>query len=104
MWFGNHYLVKIIIEDRVKDALRRAEQARLIREAMGPRESRRWRWPVTIILKSLPSIFTGRRVAEPRRGSLETAPNPTRKTCLDSGPGFAVANMDSVVGSESSTC
>ena len=83
MWL-NHYEAERIMEERVKDALRKAEQARLIRAAKGPRKSRRGRWPVMLILKSLLAIFTDRRVDEPRRRSPSTAPRPTRKRCSGS--------------------
>jgi hypothetical protein len=80
MWF-NHYEAELIIKERVKDALREAEQTRLIRLAEGRSKSRRWRWPVTVTLKGLLAIFTDRRFAEPRRLSLSVTPSPTCKGC-----------------------
>ena len=53
----NPYLAQQLREERVKDALRNAEQARLIRAAEGPRKSQGWRLPVTLILKSLLALF-----------------------------------------------
>jgi len=37
----NPYLALRVAEERIKDAMREAEQARLIRAAKGPRKSRR---------------------------------------------------------------
>jgi len=40
-------------EERVKDALRKAEQARLMRAAKGPRKMRERHLPVALTLSSL---------------------------------------------------
>jgi hypothetical protein len=53
----NPYLTQQLREERVKDALRNAEQARLIRVARGPRKSRGWRLPVALILSSLLALL-----------------------------------------------
>jgi hypothetical protein len=53
----NSYQAQRLAEERVKDALREAEQARLIQAAKGPRKVRRWRLPVALILNSLLALF-----------------------------------------------
>ena len=45
MWF-NPFLAQRLGEERMKDAQREAEQARLIRVAKGPRKVREWPLPV----------------------------------------------------------
>jgi hypothetical protein len=53
----NSYRAQRLAEERVKDALREAEQARLIQAAKGPRESGGWRRPVASALSSLLALF-----------------------------------------------
>ena len=53
----NPYLPQRLAEERVKDALREAEQARLIQAAKGPKTLRGWRLPVALILSSLLALF-----------------------------------------------
>jgi len=61
MEFINPYLVQRLAEERVKDALREAEQARLIRAAKGPRKVRKeWFNVVWMILSGLASSVAGR--------------------------------------------
>ena len=61
MEFINPYLVQRLAEERVKDALREAEQARLIRAAQGPRKARKeWFNVVGTILSGLASSVVGR--------------------------------------------
>ena len=66
----NHHEAEQMMKARAKDALREAEQARLIRASEGPRESRRWWRPIALILTSLLPIsipiLKGRRTNEPR--------------------------------------
>ena len=74
----NHYEAEQMMKAHAKDVLREAEQARLIRVLKGPREPRRWRRPVTLILTSLLPIsipiLRGRRTSEPHGYTLsETA-------------------------------
>jgi hypothetical protein len=57
----NPYLAQRLREERVKDALRKAEQAPLIRAVKGPRKSRERLRSVAQILKTLPV-----RVAKPK--------------------------------------
>jgi len=45
-----HVLAQQLAEERMKDVMREAEQARLIRAAKGPRKVQEWRLPVTLIL------------------------------------------------------
>ncbi len=56
MYF-NPYEAQLLAKERMKDALREAEQERLIRAAKGPRKSRAWRLPVALILSSLLALF-----------------------------------------------
>jgi hypothetical protein len=49
--------VQLLARERMKDALREAEQERLIRAAKGPRKSRGWRLPVALVLSSLLALF-----------------------------------------------
>jgi len=56
MWF-NPFLAQQLAEERMKDAMREAEQARLIRAVQGPRKARGWRLPVALILSSLLALF-----------------------------------------------
>jgi len=56
-WGCNPLLDKWLAEERMKDAMRQAEQARLIRAAKGPRKVRRWGLPVAFILSSLLALF-----------------------------------------------
>jgi len=55
MWL-NHYEAELMMEERVKDALREAEQERLIRVAKGPRKARERRSPVRLAFASLLSL------------------------------------------------
>ena len=49
----NPYLAQRLAEEHIKDALREAEQERLIRAAKGPWKGRGW-WPsVALMLSSL---------------------------------------------------
>jgi hypothetical protein len=82
MWF-NPYAAVQIQEERIKDALRKAEQARLIRQAEGTRTSRRRQWSVTLTFQNLLSIFSNRSVDEPCRQSSSTVPGPTSECCAD---------------------
>ena len=53
----NPFLAQQLKEERVKDALHEAEQARLIRAAKGPRKVQGWRLRVALILNSLLALF-----------------------------------------------
>ncbi len=76
LWF-NPYLAERSAEERRKDAMREAEQARPIQAAKRPRKERKWRLRLALILKSLLAIFPARRVDEPRRRSPSTTASPT---------------------------
>jgi len=61
MEFINPYLVQRLAEERMKDALREAEQARLIRAAQGPRKARKeWFNVVGAVLSGLVGFVAGR--------------------------------------------
>ena len=49
----NHYEAERMMEEHVKDALREAEQERLIRAARGPRRARGWWTSLALMLSSL---------------------------------------------------
>jgi hypothetical protein len=87
MWL-NYYCARLIMEERVKDALHKAEQVRLVQAAKGPRGPRKWRWlgmlRVTLSPRNLLAIFTGRGVAEHGCRSPSAAPNSICKTCVGS--------------------
>ena len=53
MLFINPYLAQRLAEERMKDALREAEQERLIRAAKGPRKARERQSPVKLTFVSL---------------------------------------------------
>ena len=78
----NPYLAHRLREERVKDALRKAEQAPLIQAAKGPRKSRERLRSVTQILKTLWVRVAKRKADETR--SLLTAQRETRKIHLGS--------------------
>lgn len=80
----NSWTAYWLAQERMKDAMREAEQARLIRAAKGPRKERKWRLQAALILESLLAIFTDRRVDEPRRRSPSIASSPTCESCSGS--------------------
>ena len=57
MMLFSHYEAERIMEERVKDALREAEQARLSRVAKGPRKARGWWTSVALMLSSLVGLI-----------------------------------------------
>lgn len=75
----NSWTAYRLTKERMKDALREAEQERLLRAAKGPRKERKWRLRVTLTLKSLLAIFADRRVDELCRRSPSTASSRTGK-------------------------
>jgi hypothetical protein len=56
MYF-NPYEAHQVVRERMKDAMREAEQGRLIRAAKGPRQVREWQLRVALILSSLLTLF-----------------------------------------------
>lgn len=75
----NSWTAYRLAKERMKDAMREADQERLLRAAKGPRKGRKWRLRVTLILKSLLAIFTDSRVDELCRRSPSTASSLTWK-------------------------
>lgn len=57
MMLFSHYEAERIMEERVKDALREAEQKRLIRAAQGPRKVRGWWTSVALMISSLVGLI-----------------------------------------------
>ncbi len=53
----NVYQAELMAKERVKDALREEEHARLVQIAKGPRQVRGWRPPVGAFLSSLLALF-----------------------------------------------
>ena len=53
----NPFTAQRLAKERMKDALREAEHARLIRAAKGPRRPQGRRLPVALILSRLLSLF-----------------------------------------------
>jgi len=51
MYF-NPFITQLVAEERMKDAMRQDEQARLVRAVKGPGRSRRWQLPMILTLKS----------------------------------------------------
>ena len=60
--YTNPFVIQLLAEERMKDAMRRNEQTRLIREAEGFRTSRRWRLPMIFTSESFLLSFHGRSV------------------------------------------
>jgi hypothetical protein len=54
----NVYQEQLMAEERVKDALRKAEHAQLVQVARGSRQVQSWRPPVRAFLSSLLTLFT----------------------------------------------
>jgi hypothetical protein len=50
--YTNPFVTQLLAEERMKDAIRRNEQTRLIREVEGFRTSRRWRLPMILTPES----------------------------------------------------
>lgn len=61
LWF-NPYLAERLAEESRKDAMREAEQARLIQAVKGPRRVREQDEPVTLIPRSLSALFVRPRL------------------------------------------
>ena len=53
----NPFVTQLVVEERRKDALCQAEQARLLRAVKGSGKLGRWRLPLTFALKSLLALF-----------------------------------------------
>ena len=53
----NPFEIELLAEERIKDAMRQAERARLIRAVKGSGKSRRWWMPMILALKSLLALF-----------------------------------------------
>jgi hypothetical protein len=73
----NLYLARQVAGERRKDAVREAEQERLIRAVQGPREARIGRLREASILSSARAILMDHRGDEPRRRSPSTASSST---------------------------
>ena len=46
--YHNPFIAQLVAKERIKDAMRQAEQAHLVREAEGPRKS--WGWPLPMVM------------------------------------------------------
>jgi hypothetical protein len=58
MLFHNPLMAQQMAKESMKETLREATQARLIRTASGQRKTLEWKPPVTFILSSLSVLFT----------------------------------------------
>jgi hypothetical protein len=76
MWF-NYYEAERMREERVKDALRKAERAQLIQVARGHGESRGWLQRARLAASNLWAWITEDSAAEPRRRSPAPRKSPT---------------------------
>jgi hypothetical protein len=56
MYF-NPFVNQLLAEERMKDAMRRNEQARLVRAAKDRGKSWRWQLPMILALKSFLALF-----------------------------------------------
>ena len=79
----NYYEAQLILEERRKDALRKAKQAQLIREARGSRELGEWWRSFMSILECLRAVSTTRRTDESRRQA-PTISSAACKECASS--------------------
>lgn len=57
------YQAQMIAWERMKDAIREAEQDRLVRLAKSPRQVRKWRLPTRQTLGSLSTLFARRQTS-----------------------------------------
>jgi len=62
---SNPFIAQFLAEERMKDAMRYAEQNRLIRAAQGSRESWRWSRPVNLGHKILFLIGSSAKKEKP---------------------------------------
>ena len=74
----NVYQEQLMAEERVKDALREAERARLVRAAKGSRQVQSWRPPVEAFLNSLLAPFIRQSQSGPACEMVGAADVPCR--------------------------
>jgi hypothetical protein len=77
----SEYEMELLAKGRMRDALRKAEQHRLIQTTRGPAEPLEWRLAVTLALKSLLATFALLRVEDPPRRSLSRTPGLGCESC-----------------------
>jgi hypothetical protein len=75
------YEMDLLAKERMRDALRRAEQHRLIQTTIGPGKRLEWRRVVTPALKSLLTIFGVLRVDETPQQSPSAMPGLGCESC-----------------------
>ena len=63
--YVNPFVIQLLAEERMKDAIRQAEQARLIRAIQGSGKSWRWPLPVNLGQKSLLLIGSSAKKQNP---------------------------------------
>ena len=54
--YPNPFVAQLVAKECIKDAMRQAEQAHLVREAEGPRKSWGWLLPMGMVLKSTQAL------------------------------------------------
>ena len=55
--YSNPFVTQLLAKERMKDAIRRNEQNRLIRAATGSGKSRQWRWSMILAPKNSLALF-----------------------------------------------
>lgn len=55
--YTNPFVTQLLAEERMKDVIRRNEQARLVRAAKGTEKSRRWRLSMILASKNFSALF-----------------------------------------------
>ena len=55
--YTNPFVTQLLAEERMRDAIRRNEQARLLRESKGPGKSRQWRLSMIFTRKNSLILF-----------------------------------------------
>jgi hypothetical protein len=70
MYF-NPFVTQLLAEERMKDAIRRNEQAHLVREVEGSRKSWRWWSPMILVRKNYLGLFN----RPPRKRLTANTPN-----------------------------
>jgi hypothetical protein len=77
----SEYEIEWIAKERVREALRQAEQDRMFRAARGRASSQGWRRSVTRAVESLLTILAALRAEDPRRRPVPTEPSPSCQRC-----------------------
>lgn len=60
--YSNPFVAQLVAKECAKDAIRQAEQARLVREAEESRKSWDWSLPKLMTIKNLPTFIATHKV------------------------------------------